>query len=187
MEAEPAARGTAARGCFRLRPALSSPPAHTAPSGMAVSQGVRSQCHRVTPRSAVVLWLQATSQLPAWPEPSLSLLEQFRGLAARALLAGFHSSGTMTAQGTRAGLRPPASPGTPVRCESRLGVAGTCKQTSWGCQYPLWWWQRLRDGRGLHGKPPQHRYPPHPAEGLSRGWGPHCQVATISPATSVPK
>lgn len=76
-------RRSSRRMLWAVCPALSSPPAHTARWVTAMSRVVRSRCHRVTPRGTAVLWLQAPSQLPAWPEPSLSLLEQLWGLAAR--------------------------------------------------------------------------------------------------------
>lgn len=75
-EMEAPAQGTAqpedALGCVAI-PLLS--PAHTGLSGTAVSQGVQSQCYQLILLSVAVLWLQATSQQPAWPEPLLSLLE----------------------------------------------------------------------------------------------------------------
>lgn len=71
---------------------------------------------------------------------------------------------------------------TLTHCEPCLGAAGTCRQASQGCQCPLWWWQWLRDDRG--GKPPPGANTLLTLQGLGRDWRLHCQVESISPATT---
>uniref|UniRef100_A0A8D0FL28 Uncharacterized protein n=1 Tax=Strix occidentalis caurina TaxID=311401 RepID=A0A8D0FL28_STROC len=67
---EAPAQGSSQGMLWAVCPSLSSPPARTARSGMAVSRGVWSQSHRVIrPEHGC-----PQAQLPAWPEPSLSLV-----------------------------------------------------------------------------------------------------------------
>lgn len=174
-ETEAPARGAAAGRCCGLRPARSSPPAHAAHRV--------TLCHRVSGAGAtrsplgarLVLCLQATSQLPAWPEPSSSLVERFRGLAARRLLAGFQQHrGRRLADGC---LPPPG----PLRTASPSSVSPARADR---CQRPLWWCQGLGDGQGWW--PPAQISPLTPPRGSAELRDQHCRATTTFPATSVP-
>lgn len=143
-----------------------SPPAHAARWVTAVSQGVPSQCHQVTPRSVAILCLQATSQLPAWPQPSLSLVEQFGGLAARRLLAGFHPQQHRGHRLAYSCLFPPGSLRTPARCRWHVqadvpGVSMSLMVVSVSARWPRLVWEA----------PPSTGIPPHPTEGAQQSSG----------------